>query len=384
MSKEFKKAHQQAIDKLQSIRTQLQVAFAERDGITDGMLACMVAREHILLLGPPGTAKSALAEAICDAFGGQYFRWLLTKFTTPDEIFGPVSLSALENDKYERITTGKLPEADVALLDEIFKASSAILNAMLTIINEREFHNNGGSVEVPLRTVVGASNEMPESEAELGALYDRFIYRFWVDGIRDRDSLLNVLNGTASASFKGEPMTEIERSSIDKLYDSVIVPEALYQTCLDLKLELEKEGFRHGDRRWYKIMQMVPAVALVRSTDASRPIEATDEDLAEVAVNALWNKPEERSKLRKVVYKVINPIGVQVEEIIEAAHEIIKMLPSEPDALLAQGAAVNRQLKDMVKKLRSLGADKKVVNEGIDEIGKLGAKFKEQLLGVMG
>jgi MoxR-like ATPase len=136
----------------------------------------------VLLLGPPGTAKSELARRLHRAFDDSpYFERLLTRFSTPEELFGPLSLKALEDDRYERLTAGYLPTAGIAFLDEVFKANSAILNALLTLLNEREFDNGSSRRPVPLISVIGASNEVPGDEALL-AFYDRFLVRVAVAG----------------------------------------------------------------------------------------------------------------------------------------------------------------------------------------------------------
>src|SRR5512136_1263453 len=174
-----------ARETLRAIRDELGQAFLERADVIDGALAALLSGHHVLLIGPPGTAKSMLADELCRRLDGStYFQWLLTKFTTPEEVFGAVSLRALENDDYRRVTTRKLPEAHIAFLDEVFKANSSILNSLLTLINERRFHNGRDVIEVPLITLVGASNELPEDD-ELQALYDRFLLRFVVDYIAD-------------------------------------------------------------------------------------------------------------------------------------------------------------------------------------------------------
>ena len=134
------------------LETQLNSVFYERREVIHGALCAILAGEHVLLLGPAGTGKSAIVRALAQAFGGTYFERLLTKFSTPEEIFGPISLSALEHDRYERITVGKLPEAHFAFADEVFKANSAILNSLLALVNERVFHNDGAATRVPRRS----------------------------------------------------------------------------------------------------------------------------------------------------------------------------------------------------------------------------------------
>ena len=161
-----------ARERLAAIATELDQTFVERSEVVEGALAALLAGQHLLLIGPPGTAKSMLADRICQRIeGAGYFQWLLTKFTTPEEVFGAVSLKALERDEYRRVTTNKLPEAHIAFLDEIFKASSSILNALLTLLNERCFDNGSERLRTPLVTLFGAANELPE-EDELQAVYD--------------------------------------------------------------------------------------------------------------------------------------------------------------------------------------------------------------------
>ncbi|CAJ1367553.1 unnamed protein product, partial [Effrenium voratum] len=143
---------------------QLSEGLVERSVETKLLLLAALSGEHLFLLGPPGTAKSLLARRLATVCRGAFFERLLTRFSVPEEIFGPLSLRALENDELRRKVEGFLPTADVAFLDEVFKANSSILNALLTLLNERRFDNGGERVDVPLWTAVAASNELPESD----------------------------------------------------------------------------------------------------------------------------------------------------------------------------------------------------------------------------
>ncbi|MBI4449716.1 AAA family ATPase, partial [Candidatus Uhrbacteria bacterium] len=169
------------IDKLLQIREELVGYSFERETVVDGVLTGLVAGHHALLIGPPGTDKSRLIRALCHRItDARYFGRLLTKFTHPDELFGPLDVMELERGHYRRVTMGRLPEAEIAFLDEVFKSGSAILNTLLELMNERMFNDGSERKAVPLRMLIGASNELPNPEDGLEAFADRFPLRFRV------------------------------------------------------------------------------------------------------------------------------------------------------------------------------------------------------------
>ena len=150
-------------------KAEANLAFPERERIIDALLICAVARSNIILYGLPGTAKSLLARAFSDAIRAPVFEVLMTRYTTPQEIMGPIDVQALKSGSMKRVTKGYLPTAHVAFLDEGFKANSACLNALLSAVNEHVFHDDGQAVDIPLRTAVLASNEFPEDNDNLQA-----------------------------------------------------------------------------------------------------------------------------------------------------------------------------------------------------------------------
>ncbi|PSC72582.1 ATPase associated with various cellular activities AAA_5 [Micractinium conductrix] len=288
----------------------MQAGLVERDTEVRLLLLAALSGEHILYIGPPGTAKSELGRRLSRLCKGTYFERLLTRFSVPEELFGPLSMRALEEDKYWRQTTGYLPDATVAFVDEIFKANSAILNTLLTLLNERLFDNGATRVPVPLLCLVGASNELPESE-ELDALYDRFLLRRQVSQV-SQAGLLEMLSnggGRKQALALRSPGTALESSDEDTTFfltdddfqntreralDAVEVPPSVLQLIADLRSYLQDKcepPVYVSDRR------LVKAVALMQVAAYTSGRGRLAEYDCLLLRHVLWQRPDEAERI---------------------------------------------------------------------------------------
>ncbi len=357
--------------KLQQLRSDLQARFPERREVIDGAVAAVLAGEHVLLLGPPGTAKSALVRAIAQAFGGSYFERLLTKFSTPEELFGPISLKALEQDRYQRVTAGKLPEAEFAFVDEVFKANSAILNSLLAAMNERLFHNDGTPTQMPLVALFGASNELPEGK-ELEALFDRFLLRFDVQYLLRPSSFRSVLVAPEPAISSTLAMDELRQAQGDVA--GVKVTEKTIEALIAIRDGCRAEGIVASDRRWKKTLKVVQATAYLSGETSTTP-----EDLL-VLTHALWREPKERAKVAQVVGQLADPVSAKAAEVLDAAREtaarVAALRLSDRKGYLTQAAQALEEFKAQQQKLKDLASGagpraKQTLGDADQEIAQL-------------
>jgi MoxR-like ATPase len=337
---------QDAALRLREVETALSGAFIERDEEVRAMMLALVAKVHLLLLGPPGTAKSAIANALAKSLdNGRIFSVLLTKFSVPEDVFGPVSLRGLESDDYRRVTAGYLPEAEVAFVDEIFKSNSALLNSLLTVLNERAFDNGGTRTSIPLEIAIGASNELPEEGEGLEALYDRFMLRRWVGAIADDDNFESLL------LMEGEPEIdavllpsdlETVRSFAAKVDIRPVVPMF---TALRRALAQE-HGIVASDRRWRSCVRIVKASAALDGR-----LVATGSDMLAL-VDSLWNAPEERAPIFGTLAGLVAPDLAAALALVDAAAEISESIAG--DCGVQALATANTETKKILAEISKL------------------------------
>jgi MoxR-like ATPase len=294
--------------------------FVEREEEVAGALLAMLSGEHVLFIGPPGTAKSQMAKVICERLeGGSFYYYLLTRFTSPEEVFGPLSLSSLQRDEFRRRTEGYLPQANIAFLDEIFKANSSILNSLLTILNERRFHNGSEVTEVPILSVYGASNELPDDEEGLAALYDRFLYRFFVTNVQDEQGFLKVLTST-NGSGRGSNITLEEIAAVKADAVKVEVDQEVLQAYLSLRKHFRSQGVYVSDRRWNKTLMVL------RTAAAALGRGSVDLTFLPLLQHMLWDRPEQKEGLREMLIDLTGSGGVDLRRLHSSSEELLSLM----------------------------------------------------------
>ena len=306
-------------------------------------LLAALAGESIILLGPPGVAKSMVARQLKTAFReAQSFEYLMSRFSTPDEIFGPVSIQKLKtSDTYERAVEGYLPTADVVFLDEIWKAGPAIQNTLLTVINEKIFRNGNREMHLPLKLLVAASNELPAKGEGLDALWDRFViriesrpikleknFRAMLLEVKSEEQRVKKQSSAAEGKANSNAITAEEYAEWTERIDKIGVKIEVFDAISAIRKSLravnvdeaaERRNIYVSDRRWKNIVRLLRTSAFMQDRE-----EVDICDLLPI-YHCLWQEPEERDAIRNIVIRALfSPFADKLVEMKNALAEDIK------------------------------------------------------------
>ncbi|WP_318435193.1 ATPase RavA domain-containing protein [Photobacterium leiognathi] len=318
-------------ERIQKLIKGLSNGVYEREEVIKLCLLAALAGESVFLLGPPGIAKSLIAKRLIQAFDdSKFFDYLMTRFSTPEEVFGPLSIQELkDNGKYVRLTDGYLPTAQVVFLDEIWKAGPAILNTLLTVVNERTFKNGQDVLPVPMRLLITASNELPDEDSGLDALYDRMLVRVFVNRIQEKQNFKAMLMGEGPTLQEIDPSLTIkdeEYINWQQHIDDVQLSEAIFEQIYQLKSMVENKVNQGdvidsdnelyiSDRRWKKSVRLLKASAFFNGRDEINPLDLL------LLQDCLWHSPESRNVICNIVDKFASDYAFNQKESALDANE---------------------------------------------------------------
>lgn len=319
----------------------------ERETTIRLCLLAALSGESVFLLGPPGIAKSLIAKRLIQAFDqSSFFDYLMTRFSTPEEVFGPLSIQELkDNGNYIRLTEGYLPTADVVFLDEIWKAGPAILNTLLTVVNERTFKNGQQILPIPMRLLITASNELPEENSGLDALYDRMLIRVFINRIQEKKNFKAMLLGEEKiADISPELAIKNDEFQLwQNQINDVKLSEPLFEKIYRLKSQIEQakedsegDGGNNNelyisDRRWKKSIRLLKACAYFNGRDEINPLDLL------ILKNCLWNNTESLKMINSIIQtfaitqafdqqKASNYINQSEQELENATKQMLESL----------------------------------------------------------
>ncbi len=326
----------------------------ERDTLVELTVLAAVAREHLLVIGPPGTAKSEAVRRAGKSFEARYFEYLLGRFTEPSELVGPIDLRRLREGIVETETSGMLPEAELAFLDEVFLGSTAILNTLLSLLHERSFRRGKTTITVPLRVCVAASNALPEDES-LAAFADRFLLRVFVEPVPD--AMLETLL-TQGASKPEKSPVQASLKDLDTLAERAQQCDVspLRATLAEAVRILRKQGIALSDRRIVKLQKLVAAAAAMEGRDRAEArdlwpilyaLPTAEAQTQGRAALADLLKDSANTALTSAALDASNGPLARATRIAEEAREVLAQAASTPEALRQRRLKLEAMLREI-------------------------------------
>lgn len=360
---------QSAQVKMQQIFVEMNNLFVERDELVKLMLLAITTGTNLLMTGPPGTAKSKITQELCSRIdNANYFQWMLNKTSDPSEILGPFSVKEMENDKFMRITSGKLPEAHIAFMDEVYKSNAPTLNALLTIMNEHIFYNDGKPQSVPLISMFGASNEPPEDET-LAALHDRFIFRMEVQYVHDaankkrmHSNYIDDRAGLLGLAAK-TTISLAELQTLQQAAKTVKVPKDIINKFIRLINDLDRQAIHVSDRRQNECFKIMQGSAIL----AGRNCVGLDDFKSLIYV--LWEKEEQIKIIESTILKMVNPYDDRFKELKENFNQVKSDIDGITDSSQKSKKAI--ESKGVIEKLVTK------INKLVNEASKNGKDVQE-------
>ncbi|MGX1494707.1 AAA family ATPase [Streptomyces tendae] len=344
---------QTTAEKLRTIVSELSERFYERDDVVRTLVVTLLAGQHSLMLGPPGTAKSELARDLTSRVeGASYWEILLSKFTSPTRMFGPIDVGALARGEYRQVYEGRATTAHVAFMDEIFKCSTAALNETLGYLNERIYHpeNGGEPIRCPLIGAITASNELPDAD-DSAAVYDRLLVRIEVGYLTDPSNFAALVRSAVRAPAPASTPTTIHLSELQEAVTTTVpaveVPDAMVDAICTLRAALRRKELIASDRRWRQAVGLLQASAYLDGRT-----EVTETDLS-ILTHVLWNSPAERPVVEREVLHLVNPDAKEALDLADALDE----LETQLDAMAGQSreALSDWVIKNAHNKLATAG-----------------------------
>ncbi|SCE61713.1 MoxR-like ATPase [Streptomyces sp. OspMP-M43] len=317
--------------RLRAICDEVSDRFYERADVVRTLVVALLAGQHSLVLGPPGTAKSEIARELTGRVeGAAYWEILLSKFTAPTRMFGPVDVAALTRGEYRQVYEGRATTAHVAFIDEIFKCSTAALNETLGYLNERIYHPESGGepIHCPLIGAITASNELPTGE-ETAAIYDRLLVRIEVGYLADPSNFAALVR--SAVSRPAAPVrTTVElaalQEAVSRSVPAVALPDAVVDAVCSLRAALRRKELVASDRRWRQAVGLLQASAYLDGRPAVAETDLT------VLTHVLWDSPAQRPTVEREVLHLVNPDAKEALDLADTLDE----LEAQLDAMAGQ------------------------------------------------